>query len=90
MRATHDQQISLFGGERIAPSYRGRRSSQPMPNAIRFRIAIAFAATVIGFTTAATAITIKHSKPAIERTISPGANLTGRALGSSGFEAALY
>jgi len=46
-------------------------------------------AAMIGFTTAAAAITIRHSNPT-ERPISAGANLIGGIPGVVGFEAALY
>ena len=90
MRATQDQQvIALFGGERIAASYRGRRNSPQITKQVRGRIAVAFAAALIGFATAATAITVRHSND-VERSISAGANLIGGVSGSAGFEAALY
>jgi hypothetical protein len=90
MRATHDQQvIALFSGERIAPSYRGRRNRPQLTNKVGCRIAIAFAAALIGFATAATAITVRHSNDT-ERSSSAGANLMGGVSGSVGFEAALY
>jgi hypothetical protein len=53
------------------------------------RIAIAFAAALIGFATAATAITLRNS-PQPERSITAGANFSSGVAGSVGFEAALY
>ena len=86
MRDTHDQQeIALFGCERIAPSYRGRRSS---PQKISYRIGLAFAVALIGLTTAASAIAVRHASDT-ERSISAGAN-PGVVPGAVGFEAALY
>lgn len=89
MRATYDQQITLFDGEPIAPGYRGRRTMH-VTNKVGARIAIAFAAALIGFTTAATAVTVKRHSISVERHISAGANLMNGAGGSVGFEAALY
>jgi hypothetical protein len=94
MRATHDQQvIALFGGERIAPGYRGRRNSVQIATRVSCRIAIAFAAALIGFATAATAITVRysaHPEPSELANARAGANLAGGVSGSVGFEAALY
>ena len=90
MRATHDPQvIALFGGECAAPSYRGRRDRPQMTKATRRRLAIAFAAALVGFATAATAISVRHSDHT-GRAVSAGYNLTGGVPGSAGFEAALY
>ena len=90
MRATDNHQvIALFGGERIAPGYRGRRHSPLITNKVSCRIAIAFAAALVGFATAATAITVRHAQHT-ERSMSAGANLAGGLSGSVGFEAALY
>jgi hypothetical protein len=87
MRATHDQEgIALFGGERIAPGYRGRRNSSQI--AIKL-IALALAVAFIGFATAVTAIAVRHANET-ERSISGGGNLAGGVSGSAGFEAALY
>ena len=89
MRATHDQQISLFGGECVAPGCRGRRNSPQITKKSSTRLAVVFAAAVIGFATAATAISLRHPAPA-ERSISAGYNLMGGVPGSVGLEAALY
>jgi hypothetical protein len=90
MRVTDNQQvIALFGGERVAPGYRGRRHDPHFTNKVSCRIAIAFAAGLIGFATAATAITVRHANHT-ERSINAGANLAGGVSGSVGFEAALY
>jgi hypothetical protein len=89
MRANQDQQVTLFDGERIAPGYRGRRSELQIATWVfRTRIAIAFAVALIGFATAATAITVRHSNDT-ERSIRAGANMGG-VPGAVVFEAALY
>jgi hypothetical protein len=94
MRANEDQQvIALFNGERIAPGCRGRRNSPQIATRVRIRIAIAFAAALIGFATAATAITVRysaHPEPPELANVRAGANLSGSVSGSVGFEAALY
>ena len=94
MRATHDQQvIALFSGERIAPGCRGRRNNLQIATRVGSRIAIAFAAALIGFATAATAITVRYStqpEPSEFANARAGANLAGGVSGSVGFEAALY
>jgi hypothetical protein len=90
MRANHDQQvIALFGGDRIAPGFRGRRHSPQVSNKAGYRIGVCLAVALIGFTTAAAAISIRNPAPT-ERSASAGANLTGGVAGSAGFEAALY
>jgi hypothetical protein len=89
MRANEDQQVTLFDGERIAPGHRGRRSNLRIATWVfRTRMAIAFAVALIGFATAAAAITVRHSNQS-ERFISAGAN-PGGVPGAVGFEAALY
>jgi len=90
MRATYDRQmITQFDGEPIAPGYRGRRTMH-VSNQISGRVALIFAAALIGFTTAAAAVTVQgHSAP-VERHISAGANLMSGIGGSVGFEDALY
>jgi len=90
MRANQDQQVTaLFDGERVAPGYRGRRSNLRIATWVfRTRIAIAFAVALIGFATAAAAITVRHSSQS-ERSISAGAN-PGGVPGAVGFETALY
>jgi hypothetical protein len=90
MRATEDQRvITLFSGERIAPGCRGRNNSPQITTKVGCRIAIAFAAALIGFASAASAITLRNS-PQPERSITAGANFTSGVAGSVGFEAALY
>jgi hypothetical protein len=90
MRATQDEQVTaLFNGERIAPGCRGRRDSPQITNKVGCRIAIAFAVVLVGFATAATAISLRNSKPA-EHSINAGANLAGGVAGSGGVEPALY
>lgn len=89
MHATHERDITLFGGECVAPGYRGRRHPPQIAKATRRRIAIAVAAALIGFATAATAISVRHSDHT-GRSISAGYNLTSGVPGSVGFEAALY
>jgi len=89
MRATQDQQmITLISGERIAPGYRGRRHSPQITNKAGRRIAVVFAAALLGFATAAAAISFRNSND-VERW-SAGVNLRGSVSGSAGFEAALY
>ena len=90
MRANEDQQATaLFDGERIAPGYRGRRSNLQIATWVfRTRIAIALAVALIGFATAATAITVRHSNQS-ERSISAGGN-PGVVPCAVGFETALY
>ena len=90
MRATYDKQIvTQFDGEPIAPGYRGRRSMH-VSNKLSGRIAIAFAAAVIGCTTAATAVTVKRHSVQTERSIGGGVNLMSGIGTSVGFDAALY
>ncbi len=89
MRATHDQQISLFGGECVAPGYRGRRNSPQITKKSSSRLAVVFAAALIGFATAATAISVRNSAPT-EVSISAGYNLMGGVPGAGGLAAALY
>jgi hypothetical protein len=87
MRDNHDQRvITLFGGERIAPGYRGRCNSPQI--AIKL-IALALGVAFIGLATAATAIAVRHTNDT-ERSIRAGGNLAGGVSGSVGFEAALY
>jgi hypothetical protein len=89
MNTDRDHQvIALFGGEAIAPGYRGRRSGARMDSKASRRIAIGFAALVISFTTAATAITARR-QVAAEPHISAGANLIA-GPGLAGFESAIY
>jgi hypothetical protein len=76
MRSNQDQQIALFDGERIAPGYRGRRSNLRIATWVQDPVAIAFAVALIGFATAAAAITVRHSSQS-ERSISAGGNLGG-------------
>jgi hypothetical protein len=75
MRATQEQEITLFGGECLAPGYRGRRSGSEISKQTGRRTAIAFCALLIGFASAATAITVRHSAGP-DRNISAGANLS--------------
>jgi hypothetical protein len=89
MHAIHDPQVvALFGGECIPHSYRGRRSGSQIRSKTSRRIAVAFGALLIGFATAATAISI-HRHVAPEPRISAGANLMV-APASHGFDAAIY
>jgi hypothetical protein len=73
MRATREQEITLFGGERIAPGYRGRRSDSQISKQTGRRTAIVFGVLLIGFASAATAITVRHSAMT-ERNVSADAN----------------
>ena len=89
MRATRDQQITtLFDGQPAAPRYVGRRTVQ-ITNKASTRIAVAFAAALVGCATAATAVTVKHHSTQTERSISMGGNMGG-VTGTVGFEAVLY
>ena len=74
MRATHEREITLFGGECVASRYRGRRSGSQIGKQTGRRMAIVFGALLIGFASAATAITVRHAG-VTERNISAGANL---------------
>ena len=74
MRATHEREISLFGGERVAPGYRGRRSGSQIDSQTGRWMAIALGTLLIGFASTATAITVRHASMT-ERHITAGANL---------------
>jgi hypothetical protein len=74
MRAIHERQATLFGGECITPGYRGRRSGSQISKQASRRMAVAFGALLIGFASAATAITVRHTG-VVERHVSAGANL---------------
>jgi len=88
MHANHDQHvIALFGGERVAVGRRGRRSSQ-MDRRTGHVLAVVLAVLLVGFTTAATAITARRHA-AIQAHTSAGAN-SMIAPAVAGFEAALY
>jgi hypothetical protein len=91
MRAIQNQQgIALFGGECISPSYRGRRSAPQFSKQTNRRVAIVVGALLIGFATAATAITVRTLRVAPDDfSHSLPANLMV-APGSVGFEAAVY
>jgi hypothetical protein len=75
MRAIHEREITLFGGECVAPGYRGRRSGTQISKQTGRRTAIVFGALLFGFASAATAITIRHSAKT-ELNVSAGANLS--------------
>lgn len=75
MRATQENEITLFGGECVAPGYRGRRSGSEISKQTGRRMAMVIGALLIGFASAATAITVRHSAVA-DRNISAGANLS--------------
>ena len=91
MRGTQDQQIiSLFGGECIAPSFRGRRSAPQVSKQTSRRVAVVVGALLIGFATAATAITVTRQQKATNAfSESMPANLMV-APRSVGYEAAIY
>jgi len=74
MRATQDHEITLFGGECVAPGYRGRRSGSQIGRQSSRRMAIVFGVLLVGFASAATAITVRQAN-VDERNISAGANL---------------
>ena len=89
MRATHDPQvIALFAANVRLPAIAAAGSTGDDQSHSR-RLAIAFAAALVGFATAATAISVRHSDHT-GRAVSAGYNLTGGVPGSAGFEAALY
>ena len=75
MRAIHERQVTLLGGGCVAPGYRGRRTGSRISKQASRRMAVVFAALFIGFATAATAITVRHSGET-ERHFSAGANLS--------------
>jgi hypothetical protein len=74
MRATYERQATLFGGECVAPGYRGRRSGSQISNQTSRRMAVVFGALLIGFASAATAITV-YRPVVTERHVSAGANV---------------
>jgi hypothetical protein len=91
MRATQNEQVvTLFGGDYVTQGFRGRRSApQLSPQASR-RLAVVVGALLLGFATAATAVTVRRHQVATDGfSQSTPANLMV-APGSSGFEAALY
>jgi hypothetical protein len=78
MRATDQQVIALFSGERIAPGCRGRRSGlqhKQVNKRTSRHLAIVFGALLIGCTSAATAFTV-HQSAVPARSIVAGANLS--------------
>jgi hypothetical protein len=91
MRATQNQQvIALFGGECITPSFRGRRSAPQFSKQTSRRVAVVVGALLIGFATAATAISVtRHRIATDEISQSMPANLMV-APGLAGYEAAIY
>ena len=78
MRATQEHEITLFGGEHIASGYRGRHSGSEISKQTSRRMAVVFGGLLIGFASAATAITVRqsHSPVADRNNISAGANLS--------------
>jgi hypothetical protein len=91
MRATQDKQvISLFGGECIAPGFRGRRSAPQFRQQTSRHLAVVVGALLIGFATAATAITVRtHRIAADDFSHSVPANMMV-APQLAGFDAAVY
>ena len=75
MRAIHEPQIALFGGECISAGYRGRRSGSQISRQASRGMALVVGALVLGCVTAATAVTI-HRSAVPARNISAGANLS--------------
>jgi hypothetical protein len=88
MRATHERQITLFGGECVAPGYRGRRSGSQIGRRTSRRTATVFAALLIGFASAAAAITVRNGGMT-EHNISAGANLNP-SMGAQHLAAVLW
>ena len=88
MRATHEREITLFGGECVGPGYRGRRGGSNLSRQTGRRMAVVFAVLLIGFAGAATAITVRQSAVP-ERNISAGANLSV-PVGSLNLASALW
>ena len=87
----HDQNvIGLFGGEHINEGYRGRTNRLIRARPSRWVIA-SFFAVLFGFSTAATAITVRLKAVAAQTDVhsSLPANFGPRLLGY-GFEEALY
>jgi hypothetical protein len=83
----HDRKVILFGGEAVHGGYRGR-TSRPI-NAQPGRWVIgAFLALLLGFSSAATAITLRH-KAAVAQTDQLHYSLPGNFRGY-GIEEALY
>jgi hypothetical protein len=93
MRDFQDHQVlNLFGGIHASQGCRGRRSQPEVKKRVVTPVVAVLGALLIGFATAATAITIKtHSRAqeAEEMSRTLPANLI-TAPGYSGFEAALY
>jgi hypothetical protein len=74
MWAPQERDITLFGAECVASGYRGRRTGSQIGKQTSRRMAIVFVALLMGFASAATAITVRHAG-VTERNISAGANL---------------
>jgi hypothetical protein len=91
MRAAEGRQvIALFGGEQVADGYRGRRSAARFSTRRTRRAALLFAVLLIGFATAATAITVKRHGAATDG-FSQGVSANFLTLpGRVGFEDAIY
>jgi hypothetical protein len=88
----NDQNItSLFGGEHIPEGYRGRTTNRTIRARPRRWVIATFLAVLFGFSTAATAITLRLKSVAAQTDFhgSLPANFGPRSLGY-GFEEALY
>jgi hypothetical protein len=83
MRSQDHQTITLFGGECIPQGCKGRRSDPEISSKTNRRAAAIVCALLVGFTTAATAITMHRHTGAVDPISLPG-NLT------ASLEPALY
>jgi len=83
MHGQDHQTTTLFGGECIPQGYKGRRSDPEISRKANRRVAVIVCALLVGFTTAATAITMHRHTGAVDPISLPG-NLT------ASLEPALY
>jgi hypothetical protein len=86
------QVLNLFSGMHTSQGYRGRRSQVEVKKRVAAPVVVVLGALLIGFATAAAAITVKaHSR--VQETEATGHTLPANLMtapGYSGFEAALY
>jgi hypothetical protein len=88
MRAIHEREVTLLGGECVTPGYRGRRSGSHIDRQTSLGTAIVFGVLLVGFASAATAITVRPTN-VDELNFSAGANLDP-TMGSKHHAAALW